>query len=118
MNRLTHKSLSQKLRKNRVRSKVYGTATRPRLSVHISNYHVTAQIIDDSASKTLLYVSTVGKKSVKGSLTEQAEWVGDELGKQAKNAKVKSVVFDRGSKLYHGRTKALADAARKQELEF
>ena len=118
MDRLAHKSLKQKLRKARVRGSVHGTTTRPRASVHISNYHITAQIIDDTTSKTLVYVSTVGQKAATGTLTERAVWVGEELGKQAKNAKIKSVVFDRGSKLYHGRVKALADAARKQGMEF
>lgn len=118
MDRLTHKSVKQKLRKTRVRARINGTAERPRLSVHISNQHVMAQLIDDSASQTLAYVSTVGKKSVKGNRSEQAAWVGSEIAKQAKAKKIKSVVFDRGSKLYHGRVKALADAARNEGLEF
>jgi large subunit ribosomal protein L18 len=119
MDRLVHKSLKQRLRKHRVRSHINGTAARPRLSVNISNRHVVAQLIDDNSSKTLAYVSTVGKLSVvTGNLTEQAVWVGSEIAKKAKANKISRVVFDRGSKLYHGRIKALADAARKEGLEF
>ncbi len=76
MNRLSHKVKNTKLRKNRVRSTVIGTTERPRLSVHISNYHVTAQIIDDSASNTLAYASSVGAKDVPTNLIARAEWVG------------------------------------------
>jgi large subunit ribosomal protein L18 len=118
MNKLAHKLLNRGLRKNRVRATVSGTTERPRLSVHISNRHITAQVIDDTLHKTLASVSTVGAKSAKGSLTEQAEWVGAEIAKKAKAAKVSSVVFDRGARIYHGRVQALADAARKAGLEF
>jgi large subunit ribosomal protein L18 len=118
MNNLAHKLLNRGLRKNRVRSVVTGTAERPRLSVHISNRHITAQVIDDTQHKTLAFVSTVGTKAAKGSKTELAEWVGAEIAKKAKAAKVTSVVFDRGARLYHGRVQALADAARKAGLEF
>ena len=115
---LVHKLHNRKLRHARVRSKVSGTAARPRLNVSISNLHITAQLIDDSAGKTLAYVTTVGQKTVKGSMTERATWVGNEIATKAKAAKIKRVVFDRGSKLYHGRIAALADAARKAGLEF
>lgn len=118
MNTLAKKLQNRKLRKARVRSKVSGTAQIPRLSVFISNAHITAQLIDDSTRKTLGYVSTVGSKDAKGTMTDKATWVGTEIGKQAKAAKIKKVVFDRGSKLYHGRVAALADAARKSGLEF
>lgn len=97
---------------------VSGTDKRPRLNVHVSNTHIAAQLIDDTTGKTLAAVSTVGQKSLKGTMTEKAEWVGGEIAKQAKTAKVKAVVFDRGGKLYHGRVAALADAARKAGLEF
>ncbi|HET6925179.1 MAG TPA: 50S ribosomal protein L18 [Candidatus Saccharimonadales bacterium] len=102
----------------RVRATVSGTTARPRLSVHVSNLHVSAQIINDETHQTLAAVSTVGQKSVKGSLTEKATWVGTEIAGKAKAAKVKQVVFDRRGKLYHGRVKALADAARNAGLEF
>ncbi|MET1033508.1 MAG: 50S ribosomal protein L18 [Candidatus Saccharimonadales bacterium] len=118
MNNLAHKLLNRGLRKNRVRSTVSGTTERPRLSVTISNRHITAQVIDDTKHKTVAYVSTVGAKAAKGSMIERAEWIGTEIAKKAKAAKVSAVVFDRGSRIYHGRVQALADAARKAGLEF
>lgn len=118
MNKLAHKLLNRALRKNRVRATVSGTTERPRLSVHVSNRHITAQVIDDVQGKTVAFVSTVGSKAAKGSMTERAEWVGTEVAKKAKAAKVKAVVFDRGGSIYHGRVQALADAARKAGLEF
>jgi large subunit ribosomal protein L18 len=118
MDKLAHKLLNKSLRKNRVRATVSGTAERPRLSVSVSNRHIIAQVIDDTAHKTLAYVSTVGTKVAKGSMKERAEWVGTEIAKKAKAAKVSSVVFDRGGRIYHGRVQALADAARKAGLEF
>lgn len=118
MDRITHKLKNRVLRKNRIRAKVSGTTERPRLSVMISNKHITAQVIDDSKRVTLAYVSTVGKKNATGNMTEKASWVGKEIASKAKSAKVKSVVFDRGGHLYHGRVKALADAAREAGLEF
>lgn len=117
MNRLEHKTKNAKNRAHRVRTLVRGTPDRPRLSVHVSNLHMTAQIIDDSHGTTLAYVSTVGKKSG-GSKTEIAESIGKDIAALAKKAKVKQVAFDRGSRKYHGRIKALADAARKEGLEF
>jgi large subunit ribosomal protein L18 len=80
--------------------------------------HVTAQLIDDVNNKTIGYVTTVGQKTVKGTMSEKAAWVGQEIANQAKSAKIKSVVFDRNGKLYHGRVAALADAARNAGLEF
>lgn len=118
MNSLAHKLHNRVLRKKRIRSVVSGTAVRPRLSVFISNSHITAQLIDDTAHKTLAYVTTVGNKAAKGTMTEKAAIVGTEIAKQAKTAKIKTVVFDRGGKIYHGRVAALADAARKEGLEF
>lgn len=111
--------LNQKIRRvHRTRAKLVGTAERPRLSVHISNLHVSAQLIDDTSSRTLAHASSVGQKSVKGNLTEKASLVGADIAKKAKAVKVSRVVFDRGPKLYHGRVKALADAARENGLEF
>ena len=118
MNKLAHKVQNRLLRKGRVRARVSGTAERPRLSVFVSNHHITAQLVDDDASATIAYVSTVGAKAAKGSMTERAAWVGEEIAKKAKGKKVKTVVFDRGSRIYHGRVKALADAARNAGLEF
>lgn len=118
MNRLSQKYQNLAKRKNRVRSVIIGTAERPRLSVFISHRHVTAQLIDDSTHKTISYITTVGQKSVPSKMTERAEWVGSQIGKKAKTAKITKVVFDRNGKLYHGRVKALAEAARKEGLEF
>jgi large subunit ribosomal protein L18 len=118
MNNLAHKLQNRRLRKHRVRSQISGTAQRPRLSVYISNLHITAQLINDDKHQTLVYVSTIGAKNLKGSKTDKAAWVGEEIAKQAKSAKIKRVVFDRGSKLYHGRIATLADSARNAGLEF
>jgi len=118
MNKLAHKLHNRAQRKQRVRAQISGTAQRPRLSVSISNLHVTAQLIDDTAQQTLAYASTVGQKTVTGTRIEKAAWVGSEIAKLAKTKKIKTVVFDRGSKLYHGRIAALATAARNAGLEF
>ncbi len=109
--------MKAEFRANRTRAKIHGTAERPRLSVNISNAHITAQIIDDDKGATLAYATTVGAKK-KGSKTELAAFVGSEIAKKAKKAKISKVVFDRGSRLYAGRMSALADAARKEGLEF
>ncbi len=104
-------------RAKRTRAKLHGTAERPRLSVHISNMHITAQIINDDTRTTVAYATTVGSK-LTGNKTDKAAAIGKEIATKAKKANVKSVVFDRGSKLYAGRMAALADAARKEGLEF
>ncbi len=118
MNNLAHKLHNKVQRKNRIRSVVHGTSERPRLSVFVSNMHITAQVIDDSKGTTLAYATTVGNKAAKGTMTERAEDIGTEIAKKLKTAKVAKVAFDRGGKLYHGRVKALAEAARKEGLEF
>ena len=105
------------LRKARVRSKVTGTKERPRLSVFISNKHVSAQIIDDETGKTLASATTVGEKST-GTTTEKSTVIGKEIASKAKEAKVSKVVFDRNGRAYAGRLKALAEAARAEGLEF
>jgi large subunit ribosomal protein L18 len=117
MSDLAKKRLNKSLRKNRVRSKVTGTAERPRLSVTISNKHVSAQIIDDVAGKTLAASTTVGTKQT-GTISEQAVFVGSDIAKKAKKAKITTVVFDRNGRQYAGRLHALADAARGEGLEF
>ena len=104
-------------RAKRTRAKIHGTAERPRLSVHFSNQHITAQIIDDDKKTTLCYATTVGQKMT-GTKTEKAEKIGAEIAKKAKAAKISKVVFDRGAKLFAGRMSALAEAARKEGLEF
>lgn len=117
MNQLAKKLLNKSLRKNRVRAKVSGTAARPRLTVTISSKHVSAQLIDDVAARTLAASTTVGTKQT-GSISEQAAFVGSDIAKKAKKAKITSVVFDRNGRQYAGRLAALADAARKEGLEF
>jgi large subunit ribosomal protein L18 len=87
------------------------------MAINISNLHITAQIIDDQAGKTLAYATTVGQK-IDGNMTAKAIWVGQAIAKKGKTAKVSKVVLDRNSRKYHGRVKALADAARKEGLEF
>ena len=104
-------------RAKRTRAKIHGTSERPRLTVFFSNLHITAQVIDDDKGTTLAYATTVGQKMT-GTKTERAAKIGAEIAKKAKTAKVKQVVFDRGAKLYAGRMSALADAARKEGLEF
>ena len=111
------KLFNKNLRKQRVRATVVGTAERPRLSVTISNKHVSAQIIDDSTSKTLVSSTTVGAKQT-GNLTELAKFVGSDIAKKAKKAKITKVVFDRNGRQYAGRLGALADTARNEGLEF
>ena len=108
---------NQRARQNRTRSTLHGTSERPRLSVIISNMHISAQIINDDTHTTLAAATSVGGK-MKGTMTEKAVLVGEAIAKAAKDKKVKAVVFDRGAKQYHGRIKALADAARKNGLEF
>ena len=116
-NSLAKKLLNRSLRKARVRAKVSGTAERPRLSVTISNVHVSAQLIDDVKGHTLASATTVGTKAT-GTMTEKCAVVGTEIAKKAKKAKINAVVFDRNGRQYAGRLSALADAARKEGLEF
>lgn len=117
MSNLAKKLLNRSLRKNRVRAKISGTTERPRLSVTISNKHVSAQIIDDINQTTLVSATTVGGKAT-GTMTERAASVGTDIAKKAKKAKINTVVFDRNGYQYAGRLSALADAARKEGLEF
>ena len=106
-------------RHRRVRGKIVGTAERPRLVVHRSNRGIEAQLVDDLDGKTVAAASWLHlKKSFKGNKTEQAAEVGKLLAANAKKANVEVVVFDRGGYLYHGRVKALADAAREGGLRF
>jgi large subunit ribosomal protein L18 len=104
-------------RHQRVRVNVHGTPERPRLAVYRSLNHVYAQVIDDAGSRTLAAASTVNLKAKRNGMAEAVE-VGKAIAAKAKAAGVSSVVFDRGGFLYHGRIKALADAAREAGLEF
>lgn len=104
-------------RRRRVRTALKARAGgRPRLSVHRSGRHIYAQIIDDAAGRTLVAANTLGSKA--GSNVDAAAKVGKDLADAAKKAGVTTVVFDRGGYLFHGRVKALADAAREGGLEF
>ena len=105
-------------RHKRVRSKVFGSAERPRLVVFRSNRGIEAQLVDDAESKTVAAASWLNLKSFKGDKRSQAAEVGKLLAQQAKQAGIENVVFDRGGYLYHGRVKALADAAREGGLKF
>jgi large subunit ribosomal protein L18 len=113
------KNKTRQKRHMRVRNKISGTAERPRLNVFRSNQHIYAQLIDDVAGVTLVSASTLDKElDAKGTKTEQAVAVGALIAKRAEAKGLKDVVFDRGGYLYHGRVKALADAARENGLEF
>ena len=105
-------------RHKRVRKQVFGTAERPRLVVFRSNRGIAAQLVDDATGKTLAAASHLAVRKAKGTKSDQAAEVGKLLAQNATKAGVKSVVFDRGGYLYHGRVKALADAAREGGLEF
>ena len=110
---------ARKRRHRRVRSKMHGTAERPRLVVFRSNKGISAQLVDDDSGKTVAAAGWMQlKKGFKGDKTEQAAEVGKVLAANAKKAGVESVVFDRGGYLYHGRVKALADGAREGGLQF
>lgn len=106
--------------KRRIRKIVSGTAERPRMSVFRSNAQISVQLIDDKAGKTLLSVSSLSKEIAekKGTKIEQATLVGAAVAEKAKAAGIEAVVFDRNGYLYHGRVKALADAARNGGLKF
>lgn len=118
MNRLNHKRDNKIIRKNRVRSTVKGTTERPRMSVKISNRHVSVQVINDETGKTLVSSTTVGNKAVTGTLSEQCAFVGADVAKKAVKAKIKLVVLDRNGRAYQQRLNAFATAARENGLEF
>ena len=111
---------ARKSRHDRVRTKISGTKHVPRLNVFRSNNNIFAQIIDDEAGVTLVSASSIDKelKIDNGGNIEAATKVGELIAKRAKKAKISKVVFDRGGYLYHGRVKALAEAARENGLEF
>ncbi len=105
----------------RIREKMSGTATRPRLNVYRSVSHIYTQLIDDAAGVTLASASTIGSKSEEkksGGNIAAAREVGRAIAERAKEKGIQKVVFDRGGYLYHGRVKAIADAAREAGLEF
>jgi len=108
----------RKARHTRVRRKIHGTADVPRLNVFRSNTHIFVQLINDDTATTLASSSSVELKIKNGGNAEGAALVGADIAKKAKALKIKKVVFDRGGYLYHGRVAALAEAARKNGLEF
>jgi large subunit ribosomal protein L18 len=118
MSTIQRKSIRQRIHR-RIRRKVSGTSQRPRLAVYFSNQHVYAQLIDDTEGKTVASASTMDK-SFEGHASNiaTAQKVGQLVAERAKAANISDVVFDRGGHLYHGKVKALADAAREAGLKF
>lgn len=106
--------------KKKVRSKIFGTSERPRLSIHRSNKEMYAQLIDDSESKTLAQASSRDKDiiSKKVNKTEKSKLVGNLIAQKALEMKIETCIYDRGPFLYHGRVKALAEGAREKGLKF
>lgn len=122
MDRLQKKKAGLKRRQRRVRAKIFGTAERPRLSVHRTNSNIYAQVIDDADARTICSASTLDPEfratGKLGSNKEAAEFVGGLVAKRAIEKGVSTVMFDRGGRIYHGRVKALADGARNAGLNF
>ena len=120
MDRMQTKRWMLKRRARRVRRSVQGTSARPRLSVYRSLRHIYAQVVDDSTGCTLVAASTKspGIEGAYGGNIKAAKQVGALLAKMAKEKSITAVVFDRGGRKYHGRIKALADAAREGGLKF
>ena len=113
------KAKSRRRIHNRIRKKIQGTATRPRLAVYRSNKAIYCQLIDDLNGVTLAAASSLEKGVAEaGNKSEQSKAVGKNLGERAKSKGIETVVFDRGGYLYHGRVKALADGAREGGLNF
>ncbi len=115
MNNTDYKTVKRKRRHAKVRQKISGTATRPRLSVFRSNTAIYAQLIDDTSGTTLV---SADSKSEQGSGVEQAQAVGKAIAQAAQAKKIDTIVFDRGGYLFAGRVKALAEAAREGGLKF
>ena len=112
------KNVTRKRRHARVRAKVSGTSSCPRLNVFRSNSHIFAQIIDDTNGTTLVSSSSLALKLENSSNVEAASKVGTDVAKKALEKNITNVVFDRGGYVYHGRVKALAEAAREAGLKF
>ncbi|MCW1930388.1 MAG: 50S ribosomal protein L18 [Candidatus Kerfeldbacteria bacterium] len=115
MNRNQQKAQAQQRRARRTRSKIFGTAARPRLSVHRSLKHISAQLINDEAGITL---GSATDTTFKGTKTEKGLALGKAIAAVAKEKGIAEVIFDRGAFLYHGRVKAVADGAREAGLKF
>ncbi|MCX7787077.1 MAG: 50S ribosomal protein L18 [Spirochaetes bacterium] len=119
MNRLELKKIQRAKRKLRVKAKIFGTPTRPRLTVYRSNKHLYIQVIDDTKGHTLASVSSLEKefRDMRNNVSN-AEKLGQIIGERTKKLNIHSVVFDRNGYLYHGIVKAVAEGARKAGLEF
>lgn len=113
---MNQKEINRQRRHTKIRKKVYGTSERPRLVVFRSLYYTSAQLIDDTQGKTLVAFSDM--KGIKGTKSARAAEVGTELAKKASLLNITTCVFDRNGYKYHGRIKALAEAARKAGLTF
>lgn len=113
---LSAKKQSRLRRKSRIRARVKGDALKPRLSVYRSNTHIFAQMIDDTAGKTLAAASSLSEK--KGTKTEKAQLVGKTIAEKSKAKGIEKCVFDRNGFQYHGRVKAVAESAREGGLKF
>jgi large subunit ribosomal protein L18 len=120
MTALSSRGAARRKRHDRIRLRLEGTESRPRLAVFRSNIHIYAQVIDDGTGKTLAAASTVEKelRGSKQTKTEEAAVVGRLIAERAKTAGIERVVFDRAGFRYHGRIKSLADAAREAGLDF
>ncbi|MDF1700890.1 MAG: 50S ribosomal protein L18 [Planctomycetota bacterium] len=118
MDALKRMTRRKRNRANRVRKRIQGNTERPRLSVHRTNVHIYAQMIDDIDGRTLCAASSVSLKLPYGGNIEAAKKVGAELGRLAKEMNVELAGFDRGMNRYHGRVKALADAVREAGVKF
>jgi large subunit ribosomal protein L18 len=116
MSVIKHNETLAEKRKKRVRSRMMGTADRPRLTVLRSNEHISLQVIDDEAGKTLVAASDLGKTKIAGNKSERAAKVTAELVKGLKKAKITKLQFDRGSYKYHGRVKVVAEALRAEGI--
>ena len=109
---------TQKRRASRIRSKIEGTDTRPRLSIDRTNSNIYAQVIDDTKGKTVFGMSLKSLEKTVGTKSEKAKALGVKFAEEAKKHKINKVVFDKGAYKYHGRIKAFADGAREGGLDF
>ena len=113
----------KQLRRWRIRKKVTGTSARPRMAVHFSSQHIYVQFVDDSNGTTLASISTIGLRKIQpeqrlSANVSSATLIGEKAASAAREKKIESVVFDRSGSRYHGKVKALADAARANGLKF
>ncbi len=115
--KINHRITRAEKIERRVRAKVRGTAERPRLNVYRSNQNLSLQVINDQAGKTIASASTMSDKKAKGTKTELAKQVAQDLAKKLKAAKITKLVFDRGHYKYHGRVRAVAEVMREEGFQ-